>query len=500
LVNGPRNRVSRLGSGGDNKLVAPIMDPQPAPGRNPKYAWRDVARAEAPKRSARDRIADFRATYHSYDSATASEQASRCIQCPNPSCVEACPLSMPIPDLLRLTADGQYEEAAKLLNSNQSMPELFVHICSAERQCEAACILSDQSEPVSISSIARFLLDYGWNHGLFEPPCSAPTGQHVAIIGAGLCGLVAADGLSRMGHTITVFDACRKPGGRLVNGLPGFRVDRDLIERRVRLLTQRGVRFCNGMVCGRDLKLGQLRRDFDAVFFGLGRANPVRLDISGSKMRGVRQAYSFVLRNTSDVSLASPPVYVHNRRVVVLGGGETAVDALRVAIRCGASEAVCAYRRDIGDMTASTREIDNAVEEGARFLSFTQAVKIIGNAEGDVTAVRCVRTVPDRPDLSGRRIVSAVAGSEFDIPADVVLVGYGFEPPKLTQMDEFSELFFDNKGFLVVDRDLMTNLPGVFAGGSVVRGSVPLVTIVGDSARAAASIDRYLSARRANAA
>ena len=476
------------------------MDPQPAPGWNPKYAWREVARADAPKRPARDRIADFRATYHSYDNATASEQANRCIQCPTPSCVEACPMTMPIPDLLRLTADGQFEEAARLLNVSQSMPELFVHICSAERQCEAACILADKSEPVSISSIARFLLDYGWSHKLFDPPASAPTGQHVAIIGAGLCGLVAADGLSRMGHTVTVFDACRKPGGRLMNGLPGFRVDRDLIERRVRLLTQRGVTFRTGMICGRDLKLGQLRRDFDAVFFGLGRANPVRLEAPGSKLRGVRQAYSFVVRNTTDVALASPPVYVHNRRVVILGGGETAVDALRVAIRCGASEAVCVYRRDVADMTASSREIDNAIEEGARLLTYTQAVKVIGNAEGDVTAVRCVRTVPDVPDASGSRRVSPVAGSEFEIPADVVLVAYGFEPPKLTQMDEFSELAFDSQGFLVVDRDLMTNLPGVFAGGSVVRGSVPLVTIVDDSAVAATSIDRYLTARRVHAA
>ena len=476
------------------------MDPQTAPGRNPKYAWRDVARAEAPKRSARDRIADFRTVYESYDDATASEQANRCIQCPNPSCVDACPLSMPIPDLLRLTADGQFEEAARLLNSHQSMPELFVHICSAERMCEAACILADKSEPVSISSIARFLLDFGWNHGFFEPPASAPTGQNVAVIGAGLCGLVAADGLSRMGHAVTVFDAYRKPGGRLVNGLPGFRVDRDLIERRVRLLTQRGVRFRNGMLCGRDLKLGELRRDFDAVFFGLGRANPVRLEIPGSKLRGVRQAYPFVLRNTSNVALETPPVFVHNRRVVVLGGGETAVDALRVAIRCGASEAICAYRRDFSDLSASRREIDNAIEEGARFLNFAQAVKIVGNEQGDVAQVRFVRTVPDKPDASGRRTVWPIVGSEFDVPADVVLVAYGFEPPKLTQMDEFAELAFNRQGFLIVDPDLMTNLPGVFAGGSVVRGSVPLVTIVGDASRAASSIDRYLSARRANAA
>jgi glutamate synthase (NADPH/NADH) small chain len=476
------------------------MDPQTAPERNPKYAWRDISRAEAPKRAVRDRIADFCAVYKSYDDATASEQASRCIQCPNPTCIDACPLGMPIPDLLRLTADRQFEEAARLLNSKQSMPELFVHICAAERLCEAACILSDKSEPVSISSIARFLLDFGWNHGIFDPAIGNPTGQHVAIVGAGLCGLVAADGLSRMGHTVTVFDAYQKPGGRLMNGLPGFRVDRELIERRVRLLSERGVQFRTGMVCGRDLKLGQMRRDFDAIFFGLGRANPVKLDIPGAKLRGVRQAYPFVLRNTSDIALESPPVFVQNRRVMVLGGGETAIDAVRVAVRCGASEAICVYRRDISDMSASRREIENAIEEGARFLNFTQVVKIIGNSDGDVAQLRCIRTIPEEPDEYGRHKVSPIAGSEFDIPADVVLVAYGFEPPKLTQMDEFSELAFDEQGFLKVDSDLMTNLPGVFAGGSVVRGSVPLVTIVSDSSRAAASIDRYLSAHRANAA
>jgi glutamate synthase (NADPH/NADH) small chain len=353
---------------------------------------------------------------------------------------------------------------------------------------------------VSISSIARFLLDFGWSHGIFNPPACPPTGQHVAVVGAGLCGLVAADGLSRLGYTVTVFDAYRKPGGRLVNGLPGFRVDRELIERRVRLLEQRGVRFRTGMVCGRDLKLGELRRDFDALFFGLGRANPVKLDVPGAKLRGVRQAYPFVLRNTSNVALESAPVFVRNRRVVVLGGGETAVDALRVAIRCGASDAACLYRRETCDMSARPMEIESAEEEGARFLNFTQAVRVIGNSEGDVTHVRCVRTVPGNRDASGRCSVSPVPGSEFDVPADVVLVAYGFEPPKLTQMDEFSELAFDDRGFLIVDDDLMTNLPGVFAGGSVVRGSVPLVTIVNDSTRASVSIDRYLSLRRANVA
>lgn len=471
------------------------MDPQTAPSRNPKYAWRDVARAEAPKRAVSDRIADFRATYRPYDAATAAEQASRCIQCPTPACVEACPLGTPIPDLLRLTSDRRFAEAAELLLASNSMPELFVHVCAGDRVCEAACVLAEKSGPVAISAIGRFVLDYGWNHGLFEPPVDPPTGRRVAVVGAGLCGLVAADELSRRGHAVTVFDEHRLPGGRLVNGIPGFRVDRELIERRVQLLAQRGVVFRTGVICGRDLKLGQLRRDFDAVFFGFGRANPVQLDIPGAKLHGVRQAYPFVLRHTSDATLQTPPVSVFGRRVVVLGGGETAVDALRVAIRCGAGEAVGLYRRDEADMPANPAEVASAEEEGVRFLFFVQPLAIIGDSAGEVTHVRCVMTTPGQPDESGRPGVVSVAGSEFDLPADIVLVAYGYTPPKLTRVDEFAELAVDERGFLVVDAELMTNIPGVFAGGSVVHGPEPLIDVVRDAREAAVAIGRYLERR-----
>ena len=471
-----------------------LSDPDPMPSHNPKYAWREVARAETPKRAVRDRIADFRATYQSYDAATASEQAARCIQCPNPTCVEVCPIGTPIPDLMRLTAENNYRDAAALLFAHSSMPELFVHICAGERLCEAACVLADKSEPVPVCSIGRFLLDYGWNHGVFEAPVEVTSGRRVAVVGAGLCGLVAADELSRLGHAVTVFDAYHKPGGRLVNGLPGFRVDRELIEKRVALLARRGVNFRTGMICGRDLKLGELRRDFDAVFFGLGRANPIRLEIPGAKLHGVRQAYPFVLRNTSDVALETPPVSVQGKRIVVLGGGETAVDALRVAIRCGASEAVCLYRRAQHDMPAKPSEVANAEEEGARFRYFTEATSIVGDAAGDVTHVHCVRTAPGSVDATGRRASVPIAGSEFDVPADVVLVAYGFEAPKLTQMDEFAQLKVDDRGHLAVDAKLMTNIPGVFAGGSVARGALPLVDIVRDARNAAAAIDDFLGA------
>jgi glutamate synthase (NADPH/NADH) small chain len=473
------------------------MDPSLPAAPNPKYAWRNVPRVEPPKRPAADRVADFREIYGPYDETTASEQASRCIQCPNPTCVEACPLDSPIPELLALTAEGRFLEAAKMLFSTHSMPELFAHVCAAERMCEAACVLGAKADPVPIGSIGRFLLDYGWKHGISEPALATPTGQRVAIIGSGLCGLVGADELSRLGYAVTVFDSYPKPGGRLANGLPGFRVDKALIERRVDLLAQRGVQFRMEMLCGRDLKLGALRHEFDAVFFALGRAHPVRLEIPGANLRGVRQAYPFVLQNTAEVAIVTPPVPVRGRRVVVLGAGETAMDALRVAIRCGASEAVCVCRRDAANMAASPKQFQDAVEEGAHFLFLSEPIALLGNAAGEVTHVRCVRTKLGERDAAGRLGVCRIPDSEFDVPADVVLVACGFTPPRLTRVDEFAELGVDERGYLMVDVNQMTNLPGVFAGGSIVRGgNVPLVEVVRDAHRAAVAIDRYLAARR----
>lgn len=472
------------------------MDPASTPARNPKYAWRDVARAEPPKRAAGDRISDFKDIYQPYDEWIASEQASRCIQCPNPTCVEACPLGSPIPELLGLTADGRYLEAAQLLFSTHSMPELFVHVCAGERLCEAACLLGAKSDAVPIAAVARFLLDFGWKHGFAEPPLALTTGQRVAIVGAGLCGLIGADELSRSGHAVTVFDSYLKPGGRLVNGLPGFRVDKTLIEQRVALLRHRGVDFRMGVVCGRDLTLRELRQNFDATFFGLGRADPMPLEIPGAQLRGVHQAYPFVLQNSPDAPVDSPRVEVRGRRVVVLGGGETAVDAVRVAIRCGAAEATCVYRREADDMPCGPKEFNNAIEEGARFVFRSQAAAVLSDPAGAVAGVRFTRTEPGECDESGRRAVVPIAGAEFEIEADVVLVAQGFAPPTLAHCDEFAELAMDAHGLLVVDANQMTNIPGVFAGGSIVRGSVPLVEVVRDARKAVAAIDRYLADRR----
>jgi glutamate synthase (NADPH/NADH) small chain len=474
------------------------MDTQDNSGAKAKYAWRELDRVEPPKRPVAERLSDFNVVSRPYDETTVREQASRCVQCPQPNCVAACPLEIPIPEFLALTADGQFREAAELLFNTQSLPEFIAHICVEKRMCEAACVLAKPSDPVPIGSISRFLLDYGWKHGVKEPPAAPDNGQRVVVIGSGLCGLVSADALSRLGYSVTIMDSAQAPGGRLINGLAGFKVDRAVIERRVRSLQERGVKFRMGVVCGRDVTLHELRRNYDAMLFALGRTEAVPLEIPGADLRGVCQAYPFILHHTSDAPLHARPVNVEGRRVVVLGGGDTAMDALRIALRAGACDALCVYRRDLENMPADPKEMENAVEEGARFLFKSQAVSMAGNADGEVTGVRCVRTQLGALDFCGRNMAQPLPETEFEMPAEVVLVAYGFAPPRLPDCDEIAALAVDEHGCLVVDAAQMTNLPGVFAAGSIARWPVSMIEVMQDARKAAAEMDRYLAARRAH--
>jgi glutamate synthase (NADPH) small chain len=479
------------------------MNPSATPGQKAKYAWSDIDRAEPPKRPATDRVSDFQQTHLPYDDATAREQAARCIQCPNPRCVEACPLGTPIHELLGLMADGQFKEAAELLFVTHSIPELASHVCVGGRVCEQSCILAGKSESVPIRALTRFLLDYGWKHGLAEPAVEPAKHQTVAVIGSGIGGLVAADALSRQGYAVTVFDSRLKPGGRVMNGLPGFRVDKELVERRLELLRQRGIHFRMGVNFGQDVKLSELRREFGAVFLGFGVADAMPLKVPGAELKGVFQAFPFVIQNAlpacgpaAAAKAGQPSVDVRGKRVVVLGGGDTAMDVLRIAIRRGAASALCIYRRNEASLPADAEEYEDAREEGARFMFQTQPVAVLGNAAGEVTGVRCVRMETGEPDSTGRSKVTPVAGSEFEVPADVVLVAYGFDVPRLPPTDDFAKLSVDGRGCLTVDANQMTNFPGVFASGSLVRGPLPLADVVRGARQAAAALDAWLAARR----
>ena len=486
------------------------MNPGTTPGQKAKYAWSDIDRAEPPKRPASDRVADFRQTHLPYDEVTAQEQARRCIQCPNPRCVEACPLGTPIHELLAMVADGQFREAAELLFVTHSIPELASHVCVGGRVCEQSCVLAAKTDPVPVRALTRFLLDYGWKHGLAEPAIEPVKGQTVAVIGSGIGGLVAADTLSRKGYAVTVFDSRLKPGGRVMNGLPGFRVDKELVERRLDLLKQRGIHFRMGVAFGQEVKLSDLRREFDAVFLAFGLADAMPLKVPGANLKGVLQAFPFVIQNALPAcepmqdrfgpatapKSGQPSVEVQGKRVVVLGGGDTAMDVLRIAIRRGAASALCLYRRNEASLPADAEEYQDAGEEGAKFMFQTQPTAVLGNATGEVTAVRCVRTETGESDSTGRASVKPVAGSDFEVPAEVVFVAYGFDVPRLPQTDEFATLSVDGRGCVVVDGNSMTNFPGVFASGSIVRGPLPLADVVRGARQAAAAMDTWLAARR----
>ncbi|WP_415911056.1 FAD-dependent oxidoreductase [Oleiharenicola sp. Vm1] len=325
-------------------------------------------------------------------------------------------------------------------------------------------------------------------------------GRRVAVAGSGPGGLACADELAKLGYGVTVFESQLIPGGLLVNGIPAFKLEKHVVERRVDLLVRRGVEFRLGVRIGWDVPLEALRGKFDAVFLGVGAQQPKPLDIPGANLRGVVDALPFLIQKNVDSPLVEgEPIHVAGKRVVVLGGGDTAMDCLRTALRSGAAEVTCVYRRDLANMPGSRKEYYNAVEEGARFLFLTNPTEIAGNGNGDVVEVRCTRMELGAPDASGRRKPRAVPNSDFAIAADLVLVAYGFDPVPWPEGSALAQIEVDDWDGLKVDANQMTSVAGVFAGGDSVRGPSLVVHAVRDGRRAAAGIHRWIGAQASSA-
>lgn len=460
---------------------------------NSKYAWREVARQGLPQRSATQRAADFLEIYGLYDEATAQEQASRCILCPNPNCVRGCPLCNPIPAWMQLTAEGRFLEAAALIGSSTNMAEICARLCPSDHLCEGACLLDSVSEPVSIRALEQFLVEYAFRHGKLDATTAPPNGKKVAVVGSGPGGLACAEELARKGYSITVVDSELVPGGLWVNGVPAFKVDRSIVQRRIDLLKQCGVTFRLGVNLWAEVSLDHLRAEFSAVFLCTDWRKARALAVPGAELNGVVQALPFLLQKKTPIPLDLPHFDVDGKRVLVLGGGDTALDCARSAVRYGASQTICMYRREESEMPCGEQEFRSAVEESVQFVFRATPVAVLGNDAGQVTGLRATRTQPGPIDETGRQSFQLRQGSQFVVEADWVIPALGFESLPFADVPGSEELARNEWGGLRVDGNQMTSIPGVFAGGDLVSGPSPLLHTVRDARKAAFQIDSYIS-------
>ena len=464
------------------------------PNVDAKHAWSLLPKVEAPKRSATERVSDFFEIYSFLDEDSAREQAMRCVLCPEPTCVEGCPVNNFIPEWMALTAEGRFLDAAKVLQRSSCMEDIFSRLCA--HPCEPRCILEARGEPVAINAIERFLNDYAHTHGASDVVLPAPNGVKVAVMNSGPCGLACAYDLARRGCAVTVFDERPAVGGLLLHGIPSFKMEKEVLARKLATMEKLGVQFQLGVKPGVRPTLHELRAEFDAVFFGaaLGQVKP--LQVPGAELACVHQGLTFLVQQNVNVPLDVPTIDVAGRRVVVLGGGDVAMDCLRTALRRGAKDVLCVYRRDEANLPANRYEYDNAREEGARFEFLATPVALLADAGGRVTAVRFARTRLGDADADGRPRPEALAGSEFEIPAEVVLVAMGFVAAPFAAEGDLKDLAVTSDGRLIVDEHLMTNLPGVFAGGTLVRGAAAFLDAVRDARKAAASIATFTAAKK----
>ena len=462
---------------------------------------RKAGRQPMPQRHEHERVKDFLEVPLGYDEATAMREAGRCLQCKKPFCSAGCPVSVAIPEFIHLIAEGQFLEAATRLKQDNALPAICGRVCPQETQCEKVCVLGKKGESVAIGNLERFAADYERGHGEAKAvEGAAPTGLSVAIIGAGPAGLTAAGELSRMGHRVMVYEALHEPGGVLMYGIPEFRLPKDIVRAEVAYLQTLGVEIVTDFPVGRAKSIDELFAEgYDAVFIGAGAGLPKFLEVPGENLVGVLSANEYLTRvNLMKAYEAdSPTPVLRGERVTVFGGGNVAMDSARTALRMGSGEVTIVYRRSRTELPARIEEVKHAGEEGVRFEFLSAPLEVLGTDDMRVRGVKCIRMQLGEPDESGRRRPVPQAGSEYEIPCDLVIVAIGNAPNPLLARAT-AALKTSKWGGIIADPETgATSIPGVYAGGDIVTGAATVIEAMGAAKRASRAIDKFLREKRA---
>ncbi|OPY31136.1 MAG: Sulfide dehydrogenase subunit alpha precursor [Methanomassiliicoccales archaeon PtaU1.Bin124] len=448
-----------------------------------------------PRQEPHERVKNFKEVALGYTEEMAHQEAERCLKCKKPLCRQGCPVDVPIPEFIGLFQEGKYAEAIAIIKTKNALPAICGRVCPQEGQCQMKCVRGKKGDPVNIGRIERFLADWEREHGVQIPPKAPSTGKKVAVIGAGPAGLTVAADLVKLGHQVTLFEALHVGGGVLSYGIPEFRLPKVIVQKEIDYVQRLGVEIKLGYLIGRIETIPELMKEgYDAIFIGSGAGLPQWTGCPGENLGGIYSANEFLIRVNLMKAYEFPekdtPIRV-GKNVVVIGGGNVAMDCARISLRLGAKVSLL-YRRSRNELPARREEIENAEEEGLEFKFLSAPAEFYGDDKGWVRSMRCVKMELTEPDASGRQGVRQMAGSDFEMPVDTVIVAIGQTPNPIIQRTTEGLQVNPKHGTIVVDADGRTNLKGVFAGGDVATGAATVISAMGAGKRAAKAMHEYL--------